>query len=131
MAPDVDAPSREALASRYSLSTPYLRGDGQWEYDLNDRSEQNMAALVAEPRVADTSGFDRERFRLTAPIPEPNVLAWFYYLTFALAPLALLVVASDIWRRQVRAVLPFVVLAAVAVAVLVSWIKHASRKRAA
>lgn len=105
-APDVDAPSREALASRYSLSTPYLRGDGQWEYDLNDRSEQNMAALVAEPRVADTSGFDRERFRLTAPIPEPNVLAWFYYLTFALAPLALLVVASDIWRRQVRAVLP-------------------------
>lgn len=40
------------------------------------------------------------------PVTEPNRLAWFYYLTFAVAPLALLLAAGDIWRRASRTIEP-------------------------
>ncbi len=100
---DVGGTARDSLAAQYALSAPSERGGGEWEYDLNDRSVQNLSALVADPHVAATEGFDRRRFNLLAPVTEPNVLAWFYYLTAAAAPLALLVIGVDIWRRVPRA----------------------------
>ncbi len=104
--PNLDDSTRDTLARTYSLSAPYDRGDDEWEYDVNDRSRQNLGALVADARVAATDGFDPEHFNLLRPIAEPNVLAWFYYLTFAVAPLALVITGLDIWRRVPRALVP-------------------------
>ncbi len=105
-APDVDATTRSALADQYSLSAPEARGDGQWDYDLNDISRENLRALSSDPRVRSIDRFDRQRLQVMTPVTEPNRLAWFYYLTFAVAPLALLLTAGDIWRRTPRVVRP-------------------------
>ena len=97
--PDVDTTTRQALAARYRLANPESRDDGVWEYDLRGWSSANMAALVADPHVKDTAGFDRRTFVLSAPVEDPNLLAWFYYLTMALAPVALIVGVADARRR--------------------------------
>lgn len=87
-----DEATRRALASRYRLEAGEDEGDGTWQYALDDRSPRNIAAIVGDPHVADTDGIDRARFTVSARVPEPNVDAWFYYLTVLLPPLAVLAV---------------------------------------
>lgn len=86
----IDDTARRALEQRFRLEAPEDRGGGTWQYDLVDASGTNIAALVHDPAVDDTSGVDRARFTVTAPVVEPNVLAWFYYLTLLLPPLSVL-----------------------------------------
>ncbi len=85
----VDEPARGALEERFHLAAPEQLGAGAWQYTLTDASTQNIAALVREPAVDDTGGLDRSRFTVTARVIEPNLSAWFYYLTLILPPLAI------------------------------------------
>jgi hypothetical protein len=96
---DIDAAQRAALEARYALSMPEQRGDGLWDYDLEDASRRNVAALAGDNRVSTIERLDRERMQIRVLIREPNRLAWFYYLTFALAPVALFVKARQIRGR--------------------------------
>jgi len=96
---DVGAAQRATLEASYSLSRPEQRGDGLWDYDLNDTSRRNVAALADDRRVSAIERLDRERMQIRVPVREPNRLAWFYYLTFAMAPFALLLKAHEIRRR--------------------------------
>jgi hypothetical protein len=88
-----DEQTRRALVERLSLSAGTDRGGGTWQYDLDDRSRRNLSAIVGDPHVEDTSGIDRSRLFLTTWVHEPNVDAWFYYLTVVLPPLALVALA--------------------------------------
>ncbi len=96
----IDTTTRTAIAAQYGLVAPAERGDGEWDYDLVDRSANNLASMVRDGRITATSGFHRERLTLLSPVTEPNALAWFYYSTFALPLVALLVAAADRWRRR-------------------------------
>ena len=73
-----------------SGTTTARRDDGTWEYDLTDASTDTLRDIVTDPRIADTSGFDRTRLRVFQFAPDPNTNAWFYYLTLAMSPLALI-----------------------------------------
>lgn len=59
-APDVTAADREEVEQRYLLTDPELQSGTTWVYILLDTSGWNLAGLVADPRVEDTDGFDRE-----------------------------------------------------------------------
>jgi hypothetical protein len=85
------AASRD-LAGRFGLAAGEDQGGGTWQYDLDDRSPANVAAIVRDPRVADTDGIDRTRFTVSARAHQSNVDAWFYYLAILLPPLAVLAV---------------------------------------
>jgi hypothetical protein len=91
-AADIDSAARRELESRFSLRGGSDEGGGTWQYELGDPGSANVAAILREPRVADTNGIDRARGVVTARVHEPNVDAWFYYLTIALPPIALLVI---------------------------------------
>jgi hypothetical protein len=92
-----------------------------WTYGLLDDSRENLAALVADRRINDTGGIDRDAARLKqsgttvlealwrehgprasiAPLPgvltPANTIAWLYHL-FVLVPLAALMVL--VFRRR-------------------------------
>jgi hypothetical protein len=87
-----DEQTRSGIARLRRLSAGEDQGEG-WRYDLDDTSPANIAAIVRDPHVADTAGIDRTRFHLTTWVHEPNVDAWFYYLTILLPVTAVLVVA--------------------------------------
>jgi hypothetical protein len=99
-AAETDAAARRALEQRFSLEAGTEEGAGTWRYDLRDAGSANVAAMLSEPRVADTSGIDRTRGVVTARTHEPNVDAWFYYLTIALPPVALFALLALLVSRR-------------------------------
>jgi hypothetical protein len=67
---------------------------------MTDRSQANVAAIVRHASVAGTRGLDRETFAVTARVQDPNAVAWFYYLTILMPPVAVLLLALDVHRRR-------------------------------
>ena len=55
----VTAGQRIALERRYSIESGQFVEGTTWSYDLLDRSRDTVRALVADPAVEDTGGFDR------------------------------------------------------------------------
>jgi hypothetical protein len=56
---EVTADERTVLERRYGLESAQLVEETTWVYELLDRSTDNVRALVADPAVDDTAGFDR------------------------------------------------------------------------
>jgi hypothetical protein len=124
----LDPESRLELEQRFSLTQGEPEDDDptsrRWQYNLRDTSPANLAALVADPRVQDTAGIDRETGRLKRPSTEPggpwwargpldrasgllpgvlhagNAVVWLFYL-FSLIPVgaALVLLARPSVRR--------------------------------
>jgi hypothetical protein len=86
---DLPAPARPRIAVRWvaaltpemrrraeadlQLSDPVRRGDeSNWSYAVENASRNYLAAIVSDPRVADTDGIDRQRFVLTTQPPPPR-----------------------------------------------------------
>lgn len=55
----VTAGERISLERRYSLRSGQRVEDTTWSYELLDQFRDNVGALVADPAVDDTAGFDR------------------------------------------------------------------------
>ena len=58
---------RFRLESQLHLAPHRDIGDQTWEYNLLDRSHENIAAIVQHPLVEDTQGIDRGTLALLAP----------------------------------------------------------------
>lgn len=69
---------RARLESALHLAPQRDIGDRTWQYNLLERSRENIAAIVAHPSVEDTSGLDRSALVLSAtaiaipPFDEPK-----------------------------------------------------------
>jgi hypothetical protein len=61
---------RWRLESQLHLAPHRDIGDQTWEYNLLDRSSENIAAIVQHPLVEDTQGIDRGTLALLAPTAE-------------------------------------------------------------
>lgn len=61
---DLSAADRDAAERRYRLRNAELVEGTTWRYDVGDRSEENLAALVRDPAVEDTGHLDRVRLTL-------------------------------------------------------------------
>jgi hypothetical protein len=59
---------RERVESQLHLAPHRDIDDNTWEYNLLDRSPENVAAIVTHPLVEDTQGIDRGTLALTAPM---------------------------------------------------------------
>jgi hypothetical protein len=69
--PGSDDDRRKQVEERYRLADGVVVDDRTWMYAVNDPSAANMLALVADPAVEDTHGFDR----LTGHVPAPVTIA--------------------------------------------------------
>ncbi len=58
---------RSRVESQLHLAPHRDIGDQTWEYNLLDRSRENIAAIVQHPLVEDTQGIDRGTLALLAP----------------------------------------------------------------
>jgi hypothetical protein len=58
----VGASDRVALEQRYSLGSGEALDATTWRYELENRSRENIAALVRDPAVSDTAYIDRPAF---------------------------------------------------------------------
>ena len=69
-APEVDHQDRLDVAGRYSLRDPVPdeTDPRTSSFTIEDLSTENLRALVADPRVEDTNGFDRRRFVAPEPL---------------------------------------------------------------
>lgn len=63
--PAVDARTRAVQEQIHGLEVQELDGDTTYRYTLTDPSRENLRALVANPNIEDTAGFDRATSRLT------------------------------------------------------------------
>lgn len=88
----IAAVERQALESRFGLAMVEPDDEWTWYYELGDTSARNIEAFVTHASVADTDGVDRTDFFVTNRVEQPNAIAWFYYLTLLLPPLAIIVV---------------------------------------
>ena len=87
---------REAL---HQLTDGIATGQRTWSYTLQNRSMDSLAALVADPHVEDTHGFDRSTLQFadgsppatTTLLTESTATAWLYYVTVSLPPLCFLI----------------------------------------
>lgn len=80
-APAVTPAARTAAEREFDLSDPAQRGDDRnWSYVITGPSPARLAAIVRDPRVADTDGIDRQTFVLTAappaPLPRGGLFGW-------------------------------------------------------
>ena len=113
---DVTAGERAALERRYSLESEQFAEGTTWSYDLLDRSRDNVRALVADPAVDDTAGFDRStlevprrRVQLDAGCARfligdaPGQLFQFQSLLLCAAGVFLLWVSRSVHERRRRA----------------------------
>jgi hypothetical protein len=70
-APGTHDDRRRQVEERYRLVEGVVVDDRTWMYAADDPSASNMLALMADPAVEDTHGFDR----LTGHVPAPAVYA--------------------------------------------------------
>lgn len=63
-ADEVSSEDRGMLERWYRLAIVQHHEGRAWVYEIHDTSRQNLAALVRDPKVADTHGIDRRRFRV-------------------------------------------------------------------
>ena len=119
---------RAELEHRYRLTGLQQLDEGgsgrSWRYELADPSPENVAALVRDPRVADTHYIDRATYRVTEVRSEPfltswrraiplfrldiapgilqaaNALPWWYYLCLSLPGIAIVILAVRRFRAQ-------------------------------
>ena len=94
-----DEPRREREAF-HRLMNGVHRGERTWSYALPDPSPEQLQALVFDPLVEDTGGFDRSTLQHPqgpivgiAPglLTGGNAAAWLYYATVGLPPLCLII----------------------------------------
>lgn len=127
---------REALERRHDLQNgePVEDTATGWEYDLGDRSRDNITALVRDPAVNDTSNIDRDAMTAprgelriglrTLPFPFNNLreVAQVQSLVLLLSGGVLLWAASSASERRRRSVAfgTLVLLGAAAIAVPIS-----------
>lgn len=118
--PAVDADTRTQLERHYGLIDPQPNGPRTFKYGLTDDSHANLRALVADPHVDDTGGFNRAAAMVERSLPERWARAlslnritwgpfftadeagvWLYYSLWAipLTALAWLAVTRR-WRAQ-------------------------------
>ena len=129
-APNTTESDRESLALAHRLE--YVRdGDGTRFYYVHDPTEENIRALVNDPRVIGTNGFGRAQrpawrellsyvspFRLAPALQSrENAEAWLYYLFWALPAvcacfaLAFLMTSRERWNGESAAVIAIAVMA--------------------
>jgi hypothetical protein len=111
-APGVTDADRKDVASRYSLRlpTPDESDEQTWSFAIDDVSQDNLRALVGDPRIEDTRDVDRSRHRLP---PEPT---W----TEVRRALPLLGLRAQITERNANAILNYVFLAVPLVAIVLA-----------
>ena len=93
-----DEPRREREAF-HRLVNGVHRGERTWSYALTDSSPEQLQALVSDPLVEDTAGFDRSTFQrhqgpiMIAPglLRGGNAAPWLYYATVGLPFLCLII----------------------------------------
>jgi hypothetical protein len=120
---DIDDAARLELERRHDLHNPRHVEDSTWSYVPANIDESHLSALVGDPAVADTHGIDRAAFAVTEPPPlylrlqrrfpvlrmqvAPGILSpgnaftWFYYVTFLLPFMGLLLVALLLWKGRI------------------------------
>jgi hypothetical protein len=64
----VDDSQRTQVEQRFGLANGVVEEGRTWRYAANDPSPANMLALVADPAVEDTHGFDRLTGNVQAPV---------------------------------------------------------------
>ena len=111
---DIDDAARRDLERRHDLLDPRHVEDSTWSYVPANIDESHLHALVRDPAAADTHGIDRAAYAVTEPPPlylrlqrrfpvlraqvapgifsPGNAFSWFYYVTFLLPLLGLLLV---------------------------------------
>ena len=72
----LDAGRRAALERRFLLVDPIAAEGRTITYNALDTSADNLAAIVAEVNVEDTSEIDRERYVLPADVPYGTRWTW-------------------------------------------------------
>jgi len=119
----LDVPAREALERKYRLIRSRAEGGSTWSYVTVDEERANIRALVDDPAVADTNGIDRgagvlhirelwyEWLQRRVPLlrlqilpglfNRANALPFFYYLTFAVPLIGLLILGVVTWRGTI------------------------------
>jgi hypothetical protein len=120
---DIDEAARRDRERRHELLAPRHVEDSTWSYVPASIDTQHIGALVADPAVADTHGIDRVAYVLTDEPPlylrlqrrfsvlrmqvapgilsPGNAFAWFYYVTFLLPLVGLLLVALLLWQGRI------------------------------
>ena len=117
--------ARRDLERRHDLLDPAQVAASTWSYVPARLDAPHIAALVSDPAAADTHGIDRanstvedgsridilqRRFPLLrlqfAPglLTGDNALAWFYYVTFLLPFVGLIVAVVSLWRGTIDSV---------------------------
>jgi hypothetical protein len=67
---DLAADDRRAIEAALHIVPQRDLGERTWQYDVTDRSAENVEAIVTHPRVEDTHGIDRaSRVLLPPPVP--------------------------------------------------------------
>jgi hypothetical protein len=123
----LSADARAGLEQRYRLQREDAMPGTMAAYVLRDASPDALAALLADPRVAETSGIDRaalrplgdswftalaRRFEVMRFRPLPRLLlaanagVWLYYLSFALPLVVLALLGVDRLRGRAAALMP-------------------------
>jgi hypothetical protein len=102
-ASNVSAAERSQLEQRAGLRAGVERELRTWSYLLEDRSRDNIARLISDPRVEDTFHIDREAFRVQLDRPDLDARVRWLLETDTLpavaVALALVAALSTWWSR--------------------------------
>ncbi len=117
----LSATARATKEASYGLSFVRRRDPRTWDYELTDNSAEKLGALVGDPNVEDTAGFDRARRSLD----EPQLLRW--QRTLGVPRIHLL---PDLFsERNTQAILYYLLMLIPAVSLLVLSLRQRGRLR--
>ena len=91
---DVSIADRVALEHRYELRNAFPAGDG-WRYELGERSQENIGALIQDPAVYSTDHIDRDA--LTPEDGDIRVTIWYPFSDLFDRPAQLLQLHRSVW----------------------------------